>query len=164
MGAIDPILEELTREAETTRRVIERLPADKLSWKPHEKSKTAGELAWHIATIPSRIASLAKGDDADVTMFKAPSMPATLPEILQAFDQHLSEAKVNLAKLGDEALARRFVMRIRERKAFAGPKLAYLRTVMLNHIYHHRGQLSVYLRLLNVPVPPVYGPTADEGT
>ena len=162
MGAIDPILEELTRETETTRRVFERLPDEKLSWRPHEKSKSLGELAWHIASIPPRMAAMAQGDEADPTQTKAVPMPATAREMLEGLDRGLREAREGLAALDDEALGRRFVMRIQGTKRFAGPKLAFLRTVMLNHLYHHRGQLSVYLRLLGIPVPPIYGPTADE--
>lgn len=162
MAAIDPILEELTRETETTRRVFERLTDEKLSWRPHEKSKSLGELAWHIATIPPRMSAMAQGDEADPTQTKASPMPATAREILEGLDRGLREAREALGKLGDESLGRRFVMRIQEQKRFAGPKIGFLRTVMLNHLYHHRGQLSVYLRLLGIPVPPIYGPTADE--
>jgi uncharacterized damage-inducible protein DinB len=162
MAAIDSILEELGREAETTRRVLERVPSDKLSWKPHQKSKSVGELAWHIASIPRRVAAMVQDDDVDVTSVKAPPMPQTTAGIMEGFERQIAEAKELLSKLDDSALSRRTTMRRGDVKLFAGPKLALLRTVMLNHGYHHRGQLSVYLRLLNVPVPPIYGPTADE--
>jgi uncharacterized damage-inducible protein DinB len=162
MAAIDAILEELSREAETTRRVLERVPSDQLSWRPHQKSKSAGELAWHIASIPRRMAVIVQHDDVDVSTVKQSPMPETTAGILEGFDSQLAEAKELLSQLDDSALSRRTTMRRGETKIFAGPKLALLRTVMLNHGYHHRGQLSVYLRLLNVPVPSVYGPTADE--
>jgi len=164
MAAVDSILEELTREAATTRRALERVPTEKLAWKPHEKSKTAGQLAWHIATIPHRMATFAQGgDEVDVTTtMKPPPMPETTAGIVEAFERQIAEAKAMLSKLDDSSLARIFTMRRGEVKMFSGPKSAFLRTVLLNHLYHHRGQLSVYLRLLNVPVPPVYGPTADE--
>ena len=162
MALIDPILDELTREAATTRRVLERVPSDQLGWRPHQKSKSAGELAWHIAAIPGRIARLVQEDDVDVTTVKQPPMPETTAGIVEGFDQKVSEAKELLARLDDSALARITTMRRGDVKIFSGPKLALLRTIMLNHTYHHRGQLSVYLRLLNVPVPSVYGPTADE--
>jgi uncharacterized damage-inducible protein DinB len=161
-GRIDAILEELTREAETTRRVLERVPDEKLSWRPHEKSKSLGELAWHVATIPRRIASMARGEQADVTKFPAAPMPATSAGIVEAFAKNVAEARELLSKLDDESLSKKFVMRRGEIKMFSRPKLEFLRTVMLNHSYHHRGQLSVYLRLVGVPVPPIYGPTADE--
>jgi uncharacterized damage-inducible protein DinB len=162
MAAIDPILDELSRETATTRRVLERVPSDKLSWKPHPKSKSAGELAWHLAAIPRRMAVIVQHDDVDVTTVKAPAMPETTAEILAGFDQQIAETKELLSRLDDSALARMTTMRRGDVKIFSGPKAALLRTVMLNHTYHHRGQLSVYLRLLNVPVPSIYGPTADE--
>jgi uncharacterized damage-inducible protein DinB len=162
MAAIDPILEELSREAGTTRRVLERIPSDQLAWKPHPKSKSVGELAWHIATLPRRVAAIVQEDDADATTFKSPPMPETTAGIVEGFERHIAEAKELLSRLDDSALSRTTTMRRGEVKMFSAPKLAFLRSVMLNHGYHHRGQLSVYLRLLNVPVPPIYGPTADE--
>lgn len=162
MALIDSILDELTREAATTRRVLERVPSDQLGWRPHQKSKTIGELAWHVAAIPGRIAKLVQEDDVDVTTVKQPPMPETTAGLVEGFDRQVAEAKELLARLDDSALLRVTTMRRGDVKFFSGPKLAFLRTVMLNHGYHHRGQLSVYLRLLNVPVPPIYGPTADE--
>ncbi len=162
MAAIDPILEELTREAVTTRRVLERVPSDKLAWKPHPKSKSAGELAWHIASIPRRLALLVQQDDVDLASVKGPPMPATTADMVAGFDQQVAEAKELLSRLDDAALARITTMRRGEITVFAAPKAMILRTVMLSHSYHHRGQLSVYLRLLEVPVPSIYGPTADE--
>jgi uncharacterized damage-inducible protein DinB len=162
MAAIDPILEELNREAQTTRRVLERVPPDQLAWKPHQKSKSIGELAWHIAAIPKRIATMVQDDDVDLATVKAPPMPGTIAEILEQFDSQAAETRELLSKLDDPALSRMTTLRRGGVKFFAGPKAALLRTLMLNHSYHHRGQLSVYLRLLNVPVPSVYGPTADE--
>jgi uncharacterized damage-inducible protein DinB len=162
MALIDPILDELTREAATTRRALERVPSDQLGWRPHPKSKSAGELAWHIASIPGRIAKLVQEDDVDVTTVKQLPMPETTAGIVEGFERHVAEAKELLARLDDAALSRFTTMRRGDLKIFSGPKLSLLRTVMLNHSYHHRGQLSVYLRLLNVPVPPIYGPTADE--
>jgi len=162
MAAIDPILDELTREAATTRRVLERVPSDQLAWRPHQKSKSIGELAWHVASIPSRIAKLIQDDEADVTSVKQSPMPETTAGLVEGFDRQLAEAKELLARLDDAALSRMTTMRRGDLKIFSGPKRALIRTVMLNHTYHHRGQLSVYLRLLDVPVPSVYGPTADE--
>ncbi len=162
MALIDPILDEVTREAATTRRVLERVPSDQLGWRPHPKSKSAGELAWHVASIPGRIARIVQEDDVDVTTVKQLPMPETTAGIVEGFDRHVADAKELLARLDDDALARFTTMRRGDVNVFSGPKLALLRAVMLNHSYHHRGQLTVYLRLLNVPVPSVYGPTADE--
>jgi uncharacterized damage-inducible protein DinB len=163
MAAIESILDELGREAATTRRVLERVPSDNLSWKPHQKSKSVGELAWHLASIPKRIATFALADDVDVTTVKAPPMPETTAGIVEGFERQIAEAKELLARLDDAALSRTTTMRRGQVAVFSGPKGALLRSVMLNHSYHHRGQLSVYLRLLDIPVPSVYGPTADEG-
>jgi uncharacterized damage-inducible protein DinB len=162
VALIEPILDELSREAATTRRVLARLPADKLAWKPHEKSKTLGDLAWHVAMIPPRIAAMAEVDDADALAFKSPARPDSVEAMLEAFDEGVRDARERLARLSDEQLGRKLRFRAGERTLAHLPRLAFLRTVMLNHGYHHRGQLSVYLRLLDVPVPPIYGPTADE--
>jgi uncharacterized damage-inducible protein DinB len=162
MAQIDAFLDELNRESQTTRRVLERIPSDKLGWKPHAKSKSAGELAWHVASIPRRIALLAQHDDVDATTVKQPPLPATKEEILAGFDSMVAEAKSLLSELDDTTLAGTTTLRRGDTKFFSGPRTALLRAVMLNHTYHHRGQLSVYLRLLDVPVPSVYGPTADE--
>jgi len=162
MALIDSILEEMTREAGSTRRVLERVPSDKLAWRPHQKSKSIGELAWHVASIPGRVAKLVQEDDVDVTTVKQLPMPETTAGLVEGFDRQVAEAKELLSRLDDSALSRITTMRRGDVKIFSGPKLALLRTVMLNHSYHHRGQLSVYLRLLDVPVPPIYGPTADE--
>lgn len=162
MALIDPILDELSREAQTTQRVLSRLPQDKLGWKPHPKSKTLGDLAWHLAMIPPRIATLAELDDADALTLKAPAKPDSVQAIVNAFDAGIRDAKERLARFTDEQLGRKVHFRAGDRTLAHMPRLAFLRTVLLNHGYHHRGQLSVYLRLLDVPVPPIYGPTADE--
>jgi uncharacterized damage-inducible protein DinB len=162
MALIEPMLDELSREAETTRRLLTRLPADKLAWKPHERSKTLGDLAWHVAVIPTRIASMAEVDDADALAFKSPARPDSVQAMVEAFDESIRDAKQRLARLTDEQLGRKIRFRVGDKTLAHMPRLAFLRTVMLNHGYHHRGQLSVYLRLLDVPVPPIYRPTADE--
>jgi uncharacterized damage-inducible protein DinB len=162
MALIAPILDELSREAETTRRVLTRLPPDKLGWKPHEKSKSLGDLAWHVAMIPPRIAAMAEVDDADALAFKSPAKPDSVQAMVEAFEEGIRDAKERLGRLTDDQLGRKIRFRVGDRTLAHLPRLAFLRTVMLNHGYHHRGQLSVYLRLLDVPVPPIYGPTADE--
>lgn len=162
MAMIDPILDELAREGETTRRVLSRMPTEKLSWKPHKKSRSLGDLAWHVASIPARIAAMAQFEDANVLVHKQPPRPETAEAILESFEAGLSEAKDKLSKLTDEELRKKFHFHRGEITMARLPKIAFLRAVMLNHSYHHRGQLSVYLRLLDVPVPPIYGPTADE--
>ena len=162
MALIDPILDELSREAETTRRVLTRLPEDKLGWKPHEKSKSLGDLAWHVATIPPRIAAIAEADDVDALTFKAKAKPDSVQGIVDGFEEGIREARQRLASFSDDQLGRKVRLHVGGRTLVHLPRSAFLRTLMLSHVYHHRGQLSVYLRLLDVPVPPIYGPTADE--
>jgi uncharacterized damage-inducible protein DinB len=162
MAMIDPILDELARESETTKKVLARVPTDKLSWKPHEKARTLGDLAWHVASIPVRIATLAQLEDADVLAHKQAPRPDTAEEILGQFTASLGEAREKLSRLTDDELGKKVHFHRGKITMARLPKIAFLRTVMLNHWYHHRGQLSVYLRLLDIPVPSIYGPTADE--
>lgn len=163
MPLIDAILDEMSREARTTHAVLERVPTERFDWKPHARSRSLGDLAWHLASIPARIAAMAQVDDADALIFKAPPRPPGSEEVVAAFDRGVGEAREKLAHLDDAALAGKILFRAGEKKLAHLPKAAFLRGVLLNHSYHHRGQLSVYLRLLDVPVPPIYGPTADEG-
>ena len=162
MAMIEPIVDEFLREAETTKRVLSRVPTAKLAWKPHEKSRTLGELAWHVASIPKRISAMALLEDADVTAHRQPPRPETAEAMLEAFTAGIPETKENLGKLGDEDLRKTIHFHRGDVTMARLPKIGFLRAVMLNHWYHHRGQLSIYLRLLDVPVPPIYGPTADE--
>jgi uncharacterized damage-inducible protein DinB len=161
---IDPILEELETEAKTTARVLDRVPGDKLAWKPHAKSKSLAELAWHLATVPGRIAAMAaQGDSADAATMKPAPMPGTAEAIRKGLDVSMAEARRLLPGLTDAELSRPFTMRYGDKVILQAPtRHEFLRRVLLNHSYHHRGQLTVYLRLLEVPVPSVYGPTADE--
>ena len=163
MRMADSLLQELEMEAATTRRVLERVPDAKLAWKPAEKSRTLGQLAWHIAGTPGAIAGLSTVNPAPVPDFsKMERSPATTAEVLAAHDQSLSQAKAILAGLDDSALMETWRMSGGGQDVMAMPRIALLRSIMLNHWYHHRGQLSVYLRELNVPLPSIYGPSADE--
>lgn len=155
------LVAELTRESEATRRVLERVPEDRLAWRPHPKSMTLGELALHLAQLPLGIASLV--EPLTVEMPTVPrGQPATRAEILEALDRSVAYATERLAAWGDAGLAALWTLTIGGAAAATMPRGEVLRSLMLNHSYHHRGQLTVYLRLLGVPVPPVYGPTADE--
>jgi len=162
MRVIDPLIMEFDREAATTRRVLERVPQDQLAWKPHPKSKSIGELANHIATVPSFIAATLPTDGFVVGSRPAPPTPATVAEILQNFEAACAAVKGAMAQLDDEKAMGGWTMRMGDQEIFSMPRAALVRTILLNHSYHHRGQLTVYLRLLDVPVPSVYGPTADE--
>ena len=160
---IEAMIRELEREAKTTGRVLERVPDDRLSWRPHPKSTPVGNLAWHIALLPWRIATMiTREGTVDVTRIAAEPMPGSSQEMLAAFQRHVAFAKEKLGKLTDDQLGQELAMARGEVTMVKLPKVDFIRTVLLNHMVHHRGQLSVYLRLLEIPVPAIYGPTADE--
>jgi uncharacterized damage-inducible protein DinB len=160
----DPILNELREEIPATRRILERVPADKLGWKPHDKSRSLGELALHVAALPGMAATVANQDEFSPNPPAPGAAPRTITseEIRTKFEESVSAAEKALSNLTDEKAKGNWRLVFRGKEIFSKPRTAALRTNVLNHLYHHRGQLSVYLRLLNVPVPVVYGPTADE--
>ena len=158
---VEPILSEFREEIPATRRVLERVPADKLSWKPHTKSRSLGELAMHVASIPAMAERIAKTDEFTAGS-AAPAVANTVEDIRAAFEKNARAAEEHLGQMSDQTAQGKWRFVFRGKEIFNKPRAAVLRTTMLNHMYHHRGQLSVYLRLLDVPVPVVYGPTADE--
>lgn len=159
--SIAELLQELEREAATTRRVLARVPSDKLTWTPHEKSMSIGRLAMHIASAPAFISGWALADTFQFGK-RAPEEATSTEEILLAHDEGLVRVKENLVAIGDSNLTKIWTGFAGDQVIMTMPKGTMLRTVLMNHIYHHRGQLTVYLRMLNVPVPSVYGPSADE--
>lgn len=161
MPLIDGMLLELEQEAKTTRRLLERISDDHLGWRPHSKARTLGELALHIATVPGAVAELAMQDKVQAPNFVDP-VPKNAQEVIAALDESIAKAKKVLGGVSDEVLLSPWRMMHGERELFSQPKIALLRSIMLNHWYHHRGQLSVYLRQLEVPIPSIYGPSADE--
>jgi uncharacterized damage-inducible protein DinB len=162
MSMIDGLLQELEQEAATTRRVLERVPEHQLQWRPHPKARTLGELALHVAMVPGAVARLAAAPSpAQAPEFVDPS-PKNAAELLPALDESLATAKQVLGGMDDGTLMSTLRMMKGERELFALPRVALLRSILLNHWYHHRGQLSVYLRELDVPLPSIYGPSADE--
>ncbi|HUD99502.1 MAG TPA: DinB family protein [Bryobacteraceae bacterium] len=164
MKITDALLPEFDQEMATTRRTLERVPEDKMDWRPHEKSMTLGQLACHIAELPGFASSAARADSLDFEKGEFKQIHATsCRQLLEAFDQTVAEARSAIASIGDEELMKPWVLRRGDVKLFQAPKAAVIRTVMMNHLIHHRGQLSVYLRLTNTPVPSIYGPSADEG-
>jgi uncharacterized damage-inducible protein DinB len=160
---VKAILNELQREAATTKRVLERVPADKLSWKPQPKSMMLGQLANHIAMIPGNLSKLAQVDvfDASSANFNPP-MPKDVQEVLATLDAGVKAAREYVGGLTESALDSSWRMTAHGKEIMAMSRHEFLRAIMLNHWYHHRGQLSVYLRLLEIPVPSIYGPSADE--
>jgi uncharacterized damage-inducible protein DinB len=162
MSLIDSMLQELERESHTTRRVLERVPDNQLTWRPHEKARTLGQLALHVAVVPGGVAELvASPSPAQAPQFKDPS-PTSAAELLPALDNSIARAKAILGGMDDETFMATWRLMAGERELFAVPRADILRSVMLNHWYHHRGQLTVYLRTLGVPIPSIYGPSADE--
>jgi uncharacterized damage-inducible protein DinB len=161
MAIIDALLQELEQEARTTRRVLERVPNDKLGWKPHAKSMSLGQLALHVAQIPGALAHLSTQSPFQVPQFVQPS-PTNAAELLPALEESVARAKAILGGTSDDDLTSTWRLVDGDREVFAMPRVVVLRSLMLNHWYHHRGQLSVYLRQVGVPLPSIYGPSADE--
>ena len=161
MSAIQMLLMELDHEARATRRVLERVPGDRLNYRPHEKSMSLGQLALHVAIVPGALAQLSRKSPVQVFEFNQPS-PQTAAELLPALDQSLAQAHDVLGAMDDASLAEQWRLVDGDREVLSQPVGIMLRALMLNHWYHHRGQLCVYLREVGVPVPSVYGPSADE--
>lgn len=158
---VEAILKEFREEVPATRRVIERIPSDKLGWKPHPKSRSLGELAVHVARIPGLAEKITKLDEHSIAG-AAPAPVSTVEAIRADFEDNVRVAEEALSGLTEQAALGTWRVTFRGQEIFRKTRVAALRTNVLNHWYHHRGQLSVYLRLLDVPVPPIYGPTADE--
>lgn len=157
-------IEELEQEAEITGRVLARVPEEKLTWKPHPKSMTLGQLALHTATIPGSFAAILAADSfqVDPAMLANPPQPASHREIMDAFQGSVAAGKDFLTGLTTEKAEAMWQLTVAGKEVMAQPREWIIRGIMLNHWYHHRGQLSVYLRLLDVPVPAIYGGSADE--
>ena len=161
MRLVDSILLEIDQEAQTTKRVLDRIPEDKFAWKPHPKSFSLGQLALHIASVPGSVAAAVVPDHMEVPNFSQPE-PKSRREVLDTFSRSLESAKETLKKMDDARLTSTWSLTRGGKTLLAVPRMAFLRSVLMNHVYHHRGQLSVYLRMLEVPVPSIYGPSADE--
>lgn len=162
MLTIQDVIGELEHEAKTTRRTLEAVPEASLGWRPHEKSMSLGELAMHIASLPGVIAGMATQPSFDVSAATSPPTASSVEELISTLDESLARAKAALRGIDEAALTQPWRMMDGERELFAIPRAALIRSVMLNHWYHHRGQLTVYLRLTGALVPSVYGPSADE--
>jgi uncharacterized damage-inducible protein DinB len=168
MGLSEALLPEFDHEMANTRKTLERVPGDRFDWKPHEKSMSMGDLATHIANLPSWAATTIDDDSFDVAPPGEP--PFTLPqagsvkEILDQFDKNVASARAAIAGATDERFFKTWSLLSGGNNIFTLPKAAVLRSFVMNHIIHHRAQLGVYLRLNDVPVPSIYGPSADENT
>ena len=160
---LEPMNVEIEQEAATTRRVLERVPFDKLTWKPHPRSMSLGQLAMHVATIPGGICTIAQVDEFEVNPANFnPTVPKNSEEILAALDASVRTAQEYLCGVTESSAMGTWRAKVNGKEVMAMPRAAMLRSIMLNHWYHHRGQLSVYLRMLEIPVPMIYGPSADE--
>jgi uncharacterized damage-inducible protein DinB len=157
------MLAEFEQELKTTRRFIERIPENKLDWQPHEKSMTAGQLALHSAEAPEGVLRLCDPDEAEAPDFSGGRpQPASLGEVLAALDKNSAYVRQQLPTISDARMHETFHVTQGGKPLVAMPRVAFLRSILLNHWYHHRGQFGVYLRLLGASVPSSYGPSGDE--
>jgi uncharacterized damage-inducible protein DinB len=163
MQMIESLIIEFEHEAQTTRKHLERLPNDKMGWRPHEKSATAGDLASHIVECVGWADSIFNLDefDIDATTYK-PYQASSVADLLKTFDDKVAKGRQALAGAADVALMQPWRFKVMGRVRFERIRAVVFRDFTLSHLIHHRGQFSLYLRLLNVPVPGSYGPTADE--
>jgi uncharacterized damage-inducible protein DinB len=154
---------ELEQELKTTRRLLERVPTDKFDWQPHAKSFTMGKLATHVAYLPSWTEITLNTSELDVSAPREQPKPETTEALLALFDETGASALKALETAPESVWAETWTLRAGDHVIFSMPKTAVLRAFVLSHLIHHRGQLSVYLRLNDIPVPSIYGPSADEG-
>lgn len=161
MSIAQSMLREFEEQAPITRKFLERLPENQLTWKPHEKSMTAGQLAYHLASVPGGIAQFVQTSPAQASGFIFPQ-PTSREEILQKFEESVTTVKELLPKYDDQKMQETWQLLQGDTEILAVPREKFLRDVMLNHWYQHRGQFCVYLRMLNVAVPASWGPSADE--
>ena len=156
------LLPEFDQEMTSTRKLLARLPEDKLDYQPHEKSMKLARLAGHVAELPGWIAMLPGKDKLEIPPDWKPTVATSGTQILSLFDDNAAKGRVALAGMSDEEFGENWSLVFNGRTAFTMPKLNVVRSVVLNHLIHHRGQLGVYFRLNNVPVPGLYGPSADD--
>jgi len=163
MNNSDMLLPEFDREMESTRKILASVPDGKWDWKPHAKSMSLGTLAGHITDMPTWAADTLKKDSLSLEPgdYK-PYIPSSPADLVSHFEEKRAEARALIEKASDEAMFRVWTMSWAGKKVVEMPRVAVLRSMIMNHMIHHRGQLSVYLRLLDAPVPGMYGPSADE--
>ena len=166
MAIRDAILAEFDNEMAGTRKTLERVPTEKFDWQPHEKSMSMGGLATHLSNLPTWTFYTIKEDSLDLApggkALPTATMPGSTAELLQTFDDNVAQAREVIAGASDEDFMKMWALQRAGETLFSLPKIAVLRNFVLNHNIHHRAQLGVYLRLNNLPVPSIYGPSADE--
>jgi uncharacterized damage-inducible protein DinB len=156
------ILAELEAEGASTVRMLERVPADKLDWRPHPRSMSIGELATHIARIPSIVVTMLRAGHFDTAQTRPSGAAEHGVPAVEGYRRNLDEFRSVIGAMDNEQMMQPFRLTRGDKVIMDIPKAAAVRSIMLNHSYHHRGQLSVYLRLLDIPVPAIYGTSADE--
>jgi len=168
MAIRDAFLPEFDHEMVTTRKTLERVPEDKVDWKPHNSSMAMGRLAGHITEMTGFVAATFQGDSFDFHPEGAPPPVPTVmksrQQLLDLFDKNVANARAAISKASDEDLHKTWTLMNGGKTFFSMPRIQVLRSMILNHVIHHRGQLSVYLRMNQVPVPSLYGPSGDEGS
>jgi uncharacterized damage-inducible protein DinB len=164
MPLIDALLPEFDREMGLTRRALERVPDGQFDWQPHPTSVTLGRLAEHLTEMPQWATMTRTQDGIDMAAGRPPDYvrPGTRNEVLAQFDRHLKASRSNVAGKTDAEFAAPWTLKAGGKEVFTMPKIAVMRNFVLNHMIHHRGQLLVYLRMLGVAVPSIYGPSGDE--
>lgn len=160
----DALLPEFDHEMGTTRKLLERIPLERRAWQPHSKSMTLDALVGHLVSLPNWVSFIIERDEFDLAESSALDglSVESVPALLQAFDQNVAAARGRLASRTDGELLAPWTLRRSGQELFTVPKLSVFKMFLLNHLIHHRGQLSVYLRLLDVPIPSIYGPSADD--
>lgn len=164
MALIDVLLPEYDRETGTTRRLLELVPETALDFTPHPRSMPLVTLSAHLAELPRWVSLIMSRDSGDVEEFDTPSPSRSIAALLARFDTNVSDARLRLVGAIDGTLCEPWVLTRGARKVFTMPRVSMLRYFALNHLVHHRGQLSVYLRMQDLPLPAIYGPSADEGS
>jgi uncharacterized damage-inducible protein DinB len=162
MSIAQMLLPEFDQEMANTRKMLERVPDGKFDYKPHDKSMTLGRLAAHTAEIPSYASATLRVEQMNFTGDEKPFTPATRKELLEAFDKYVKESREMLSKASDEDLMKIWTLSFKGQQIFSMPRAAVLRVMVMSHLIHHRAQLGVYLRMNNVEIPGMYGPSADE--
>ena len=166
MAIRDALLPEFDHELATTRRLLDRVPEAEFGWKPHERSMTLGQLAGHVANLPMWCSATLEHAVLELDTFGEDitlKPPASREVLLQEFDRRTAAARAALAGASDSELMAMWTLKKGGQEIFSMPRISAIRSFVMNHLIHHRGQLSVYLRLKDVPLPSIYGPTADEG-
>lgn len=162
MSIREALLPEFDHEMANTRKLLERVPAAAFDWCPHEKSYTLRDLTTHLSHLPDWATGTLANDELDMALTPRNEPVESVDQALEIFDRKVSEARAAIAAADDASMMREWSLLMGGQTIFSMPKVAVLRSFVMNHMIHHRGQMSVYLRLKDVPLPPLYGPTADE--